>query len=476
MQSVHLQDLLKSLPTVDPVPVQALLQREFERTPGKIVVLDDDPTGIQTVHGIHVYTDWSLESIRQGFSEENRVFYLLTNSRSFTERRTKDAHREIASNLALVSQETGIPFQLILRGDSTLRGHYPLEAHIVRGTLESELGIHFDGEILCPFFLEGGRYTANDIHYVEDGGTLIPAGQTEFAKDKTFGYHSSNLCEYIEEKSGGQIQAEDVASVSLSMLRNEEYYAVYQILMGQKGYSHLIVNALDYCDLQVFAVAFYRVLQQGRHFLIRSSASLVKVLGCIPDKPLLGASDLGIAQAGRGGLIVAGSHTQKTTAQLEALASLPYVHHITLNQHLVFQPEAFQTEIERVTAETDRLMAEGQTVVVMTRRERIDANTGNPEDDLRIAVQISDAITSVVANLQHAPSFLIAKGGITSSDVGTKALKVRRALAMGQILPGIPVWQTGPESTFPGLPYVIFPGNVGQADSLKQIVQKLSLQ
>ena len=61
-----------------------------------------------------------------------------------------------------------------------------------------------------------------------------------------------------------------------------------------------------------------------------------------------------------------------------------------------------------------------------------------------------------------------------SSDIGTKALKVTCATAMGQILPGIPVWQTGAESTFPGLPYVIFPGNVGKADSLKLIVEKLS--
>lgn len=369
MQSLQLQDLIRTLPVVDPAPVQALLQREFERTPGKIVVLDDDPTGIQTVHGVHVYTDWTSESIRQGFSEDNRVFYLLTNSRSFTEEKTRSVHREIASNLALVSKETGIPFQIILRGDSTLRGHYPLEAEIVRETLESELGIHFDSEILCPFFLEGGRYTAGDIHYVEDGGILTPAGQTEFAKDKTFGYRSSNLCEYIEEKSGGQVKAEEVSSISLEMLRNEDYYMIYHILMGQNGYGHTIVNALNYCDLQIFAVAFYRALQQGRHFLIRSSASLVKVLGCIPDRPLLNAGDLGILNAGRGGLIIAGSHTKKTTAQLEALLTLPYVQSITLNQHLVFQPEAFQAEIQRVTEETDRLIADGQTVAVMTRRE-----------------------------------------------------------------------------------------------------------
>ena len=58
-----------------------------------------------------------------------------------------------------------------------------------------------------------------------------------------------------------------------------------------------------------------------------------------------------------------------------------------------------------------------------------------------------------------------AKGGITFSGIGTKALKVRRALVMGQIRPGIPVWQTGAESRFPGISYVIFPDNVGEDTS-----------
>lgn len=471
MQSIPLQALLSSLPELDASSIDLLLRQEAAKTPGKIVVLDDDPTGIQTVHGVHVYTNWTIESIRQGFAEENRVFYLLTNSRSFTVEQTTIAHKEIAANIAAVSKETGISFTVILRGDSTLRGHYPLETVTVRDTLEELLGIQYDGEILCPFFLEGGRYTAGDIHYVEDNGVLTPAGQTEFAKDKTFGYRSSNLIDYIAEKTGRTV---DVQSVTLDMLRSQSYDQIYQLLMRMNNYGHMIVNAMSYADLAVFAVAFYRAMQQGKRFMIRSSASLVKVLGCISDKPLLTADDLQIKQNGRGGLIMAGSHTQKTTAQLAELSQLPYVKNITFDQHLVLQPKAFEAEIQRVIDETDTLISQGQTVVVMTRRERIDANTGNPEDDLRIAVMISEAITSIVANLKHAPSFLVAKGGITSSDIGTKALKVTCATAMGQILPGIPVWQTGAESTFPGLPYVIFPGNVGKADSLKLIVEKLS--
>ena len=147
----------------------------------------------------------------------------------------------------------------------------------MKHTLEDVLKLHFDGEILCPFFLEGGRYTASDIHYVADHDRLIPAGQTEFAKDKTFGYQASDLKEYIEEKTQGEVKADSVASISLEMLRNEDYYLIYNILMGLHDYGHVIVNALDYADLEVFAIAYYRAIASGKRFLIRSSASLVRV-------------------------------------------------------------------------------------------------------------------------------------------------------------------------------------------------------
>lgn len=79
-----------------------------------------------------------------------------------------------------------------------------------------------------------------------------------------------------------------------------------------------------------------------------------------------------------------------------------------------------------------------------------------------------------VSNLQSRPNFVVAKGGITSSDVATKGLMIRRAMVLGQILPGIPVWRAGPESKFPGMPYVIFPGNVGGETALLESVQKLT--
>jgi uncharacterized protein YgbK (DUF1537 family) len=166
-----------------------------------------------------------------------------------------------------------------------------------------------------------------------------------------------------------------------------------------------------------------------------------------------------------------GSHVKKTTQQLENLKNLDGIKFIEFNQHLVLDDEAFEAEIKRVIKEAEDNISAGQTVAVYTRRERFDLNTGNKEDELRLSIKISDAVTRIISDLSVRPNFIIAKGGITSSDIGTKGLKVKRALVLGQILHGIPVWLTGEESKFPGMPYVIFPGNVGTPTSLLEAVK-----
>ena len=190
-------EILNTYPDIDENAVDELLRQELAGNDQKIVVLDDDPTGVQTVHDVSVYTDWTKESIRNGFLEENKVFYILTNSRGMSVNETTNAHTVIAARIAEVSKETGKDFMIMSRSDSTLRGHYPLETELLKEEAE-KAGIHIDGEILCPFFKEGGRFTIDNIHYVKQGELLIPAAETEFAKDRTFGYTQSSLPEYIE--------------------------------------------------------------------------------------------------------------------------------------------------------------------------------------------------------------------------------------------------------------------------------------
>lgn len=466
-------DILSSYPPVNEKAVDELLAKEIAGSNKKIVVLDDDPTGVQTVHDISVYTNWSEDSIRKGFAEENKLFYILTNSRGFTAAQTEIAHREIAKAVDAVSKETGKEYIFISRSDSTLRGHYPLETIILKEEYEKNTGNKIDGEILCPFFKEGGRYTIDDVHYVRYGDTLVPAAETEFAKDKTFGYTVSDLKEYVEEKTGGVYKKENVTAISLKDIRALAFDKMEEQLMAVEDFNKIVVNAIDYVDVKIFCVALYRAMAKGKTFMFRTAAAIVKVMGGVSDQPLLTREQMVVKETDNGGVIVIGSHTEKTTRQMEMLKEIPDIAFVELNARLVRDEAAFAREVERCLALEEEYISSGRTVCVYTTRTLITADTGDKEDDLRLAVRISDAVQSLVGRLSIVPSFVIAKGGITSSDVGTKALAVQRANVLGQIKPGIPVWQTGDESKFPQTPYVIFPGNVGEDSTLKEAAEIL---
>lgn len=465
--------VLDSLPQTDEAKCGALLRAELDSSRVKLVVLDDDPTGVQTVHDVSVYTDWTYESVFSGFREENRLFFILTNSRSFTAEQTRRVHADIAREAARASRETGKEYVLVSRGDSTLRGHYPLETETLRAVTEAEQGVKMDGEILCPFFFEGGRYTLADTHYVRSGEELIPAAKTEFARDATFGYAHSNLREYIEEKTGGACRASEVVSISIEELRRCDIDAVTAKLCAAQDYTRFVVNAASYADVKLFAAAVYRALAAGKRFIFRTAASLVRELGGVSARPLLTRGELMADGCGNGGVIVVGSHTEKTTRQLQELRKLPGIEFVEFNSDLVTDEAAFAAETQRVRSAIETAIRSGRTAAAYTCRRELVIPGDTPESALLRSVKISDAVQSLVGGLDVRPAFVLAKGGITSSDVGTKALGVKRATVLGQICPGVPVWRTGGESRFPGIPYIIFPGNVGSDATLREAVEKL---
>ncbi|MBR0577616.1 four-carbon acid sugar kinase family protein [Bacillus sp. FSL K6-0046] len=466
-------ELLNAIPKADSDRIQSAYEQALNHFHHKVIVLDDDPTGIQTVHGVSVFTDWSEKSIEAGFLEDSRMFFILTNSRSMTEKETTVLHETIASTIVKTAERLDQDFIIVSRGDSTLRGHFPLETDILRTTIEQQSSRQFDGEILLPFFKEGGRFTIGNIHYVQEGHELIPAGDTEFAFDRTFGFQSSHLGEWIEEKSNGSFTKENTTYISLEDIRALRIEQIKDQLMTVKDFQKVVVNAVDYDDVKVFVIALIDAIKAGQHFLFRSAAALTKVLGGVEDQALLTRQDLIQEESTHGGLIMVGSHVKKTTEQLRALQQNKDIAFIEFDTHLVLEPEAFQEEIDRVIQQTERLLTTGQSVAVYTRRERLDLGDDRQEEELKLSVQISDAVTSIVQRLSIRPKYLIAKGGITSSDIGTRGLSVKRATVAGQIRPGIPVWQTGEESKFPFMSYVIFPGNVGSKDTLKEAVDIL---
>lgn len=437
----------------------------------KVIVLDDDPTGIQKVHGIHVYTDYDEQSIKDGFKSDEQMFFILTNSRAFTKDKTIQVHQDITSRVQKVAEELNRPFIIISRSDSTLRGHFPLETEIINTNLNNKA----DGEIMIPFFKEGGRYTLNNVHYVEIDGELVPAAETEFAKDRTFSFNNSNLGKYVEEKTAGEFKENDVIYISLEDLRALNIEGITAQLMEVDNFNKIIVNAISDDDLKVFSIALIKAIENGKQFLFRTAASFTKVIGNVSDKGLLSKEQMIHSESDQnsGGLIIIGSHVNKTTQQLNELLKLDSIRPIEFNSDLVLNADEFELEIQSRIKELDEFINKGQTCVIYTKRKRLDLGENMEEKELELSVKISDGLTKIIKSLSCTPKYIIAKGGITSSEVGTNALGVKKAVVLGQALPGVPVWRTDSNSKYPHMPYIIFPGNVGRATDLFKIVFNL---
>jgi uncharacterized protein YgbK (DUF1537 family) len=455
--------LFGTLPVSWPEDLLSGIRREVGLSKCKLVVLDDDPTGTQTVHSLPVLTTWEPEDLAAEFENDFPCFYILTNTRAFPAAEAIRISAEITGNL--ISAAAGRAFVVLSRGDSTLRGHYPEETDAIGSVLSTH-----DGEIppllLVPYFEAGGRFTIDDVHYVAEDDFLIPAAETPFAKDAAFGYHNSNLRSWVEEKTKGKIRAEDVTSISIDDLRIAGPDAVKAKILTLKPGSVCIANAASPRDLEVLAWASLQAEKVGARLMYRTAASFVAArLGLASQamwRPTPAPNEL------QGGLIIVGSYVPKTTQQLQFLLENNAVQQVEISVNDLLTPELCKTALHRALDQANAGILAGQDVVVFTSRNLI---TGRgAEDSLSIGNQVSKALVELLRGIQIKPRFLIAKGGITSSDLATQALGVKRAMVLGQILPGIPVWELGDESLFPGLPYVIFPGNVGGADALSQAV------
>lgn len=457
-----------ALPEPWPQEVLPHIQAALAAAPRhRLVVLDDDPTGTQTVHGIGIVTQWDVATLRAEFLQSEVGFYILTNSRSLRAAPARELNLEIAHNLKTAAAEAGVTFTLASRSDSTLRGHFPIETNAL-----AEVCGPFDLTILSPYFEAGGRYTIDDVHYVAEGDALIPAAETPFARDASFGYRQSHLPSWIEEKTNGDIRRAEVGRISLQQLREGGPAVVAAALMRMPAGTHVIANGACVRDVEVLALASLQVEANGRRILFRCAAQIVAARLGLAPQPLLDSSTLTSADAKRGGLVVAGSYVPKTTAQLSRLRAAHSLRVVEVDVGAVLDPERAAATIARCIHETNAAVAANENTLVFTSRELVTGDSA--ETSLSLGGTISAALIAIVQGLTVRPRFLIAKGGITSSDVATRGLNVRRAMVLGQLLPGVPVWQLGPETRFPGLNYVVFPGNVGDADALAAAVAKLS--
>ncbi len=467
LRRLPLAEALKALPPEwpqDPIPA---IRQAIARSGRKVVVLDDDPTGAQTVYGVPVLTRWDVDSLADELAGESSTFYVLTNSRGLAPSAAVALNAEIGRHLLEAARKAGRPFTVVSRSDSTLRGHFPGEVE----ALANALGDGFDAWVLVPFFLEGGRYTMDNVHYVAEGDWLVPAGETEFARDPAFGYRASDLRLWVQEKTGGRVRAQDVACVSLEDIRRGGPERVAGRLLGLPPGSVCIVNAASYRDLEVFVLGLLDAEARGRRFLCRTAASFIRARMGLYGRPLLAWGELDIPAWG-GALVVVGSHVPRTSGQLARLLERPGIEGIEVSVPALLSESRHAAEVRRVAQWAGEALEGGRDVVVYTSRQLVTGN--NAEDSLSIGQRVSDGLIAIVQGIAARPRYMLAKGGMTSSRIATEGLGVRRALVPGQVLPGVPVWRLGPESRYPGLAYVVFPGNVGGPDALAEVVDRLS--
>ncbi len=451
------ETLFSDLPPIDN-------QYQVSAPSGKdvMIVLDDDPTGTQTVHDVLVITEWTLALLEEGF--KHPIFYILTNSRSLNEMQAYERVFEVCSAIKTVSLKVEKSFLIIARGDSTLRGHFKPEMNAIQHALQWKRTL----TVFVPAFFPGGRYTVNDIQYVQENGKLIPAHQTPFAQDKTFGYQSENLFQYIKEKDNSVTTDDDIFNFSIEEIRTQSIEQLLNKIKINIQKKYLIINAADPSDLNKVAAVLKEQSKERTKILIRSAASMVPALAGITDKPFLNGQDLKIGNSP--GIIIVGSYVPKSTEQLQYLLDHHPLESVELEVALLTGENAADY-IEQKSSTLNQLMSGNRDVVVYTSRKLLEGD--DAATSLSIVNCVSDGLISIIQNLSMSPSFIIAKGGITSSDIATKALRIKKAIVLGQLLPGVPVWQPTSDSKYSHIPYVIFPGNVGTRESLAEAYTKI---
>lgn len=443
-------------------PFEEKIRTLFHRQQMSLVIVDDDPTGTQTAHDVPVLGIWTTEAFVQEFSLKTPLFFVLANTRSLPLQEATDRANEIGENLREASLKTGRKFMIVSRSDSTLRGYFPSEVF----ALSRSAGLGGFPVLLAPAFFEGGRITENNVHYIVEGEKKIPVSETVFAQDKSFGYSNSDLTKWVEEKSGGAIAHQDVKSLSIADIRAGSE-AISNRLTTLQPDDVLIINCQSYTDLEGTCLALHQLILEGKSFNFRTGASFVAAFAGIKAKPWIPSAASKVAG---GGLIIVGSYVKKSTLQLENLLKIPDIEGVPVSvENIVSDSVPEQVNHRLFLEEIQRHLQRGTNVVVYTSRELISG--ANPTESLSIGEKVTDFLVQLVADLPAQPAFIIAKGGITSNDIAVKGLRMKRAIVLGQVIPGVPVWELGEETKFPSMPYVVFPGNVGDDGSLAHVYQ-----
>jgi uncharacterized protein YgbK (DUF1537 family) len=429
----------------------------------KLVVLDDDPTGSQTVADVPLLLRFEPADLHWALTQPSDVVFALTNTRALPEREAVALTRSLAAGVWSAAAELGLDVRFVSRSDSTLRGHFPAEVEALADGLADAGAPPFDATLLCPAFPEAGRVTVDGVHLVERDGARVPVAQTEFARDPVFGYASSDLREWVGERfqACGAVAPARVEHVALAHVRKGASAVARQLAAVARDGAIVVLDAETPADLAALAAGAHAIEREGRRLAYRTGPSFVSALaGRSTPAPIEHAAE------GTGhGLVVVGSHTELTTVQLARASARHSLRAVELD---VTAPDVAEA-VGEVAAELER-----GDVALITSRTLVTGS--DAAATVALKARVADAVVAAVAGVLERvrPRFVVAKGGITSHDVAARALDSGRATVLGQLFPGlVSVWRLEDSRRAPGLPYVVFPGNVGGDETLADCIARL---
>jgi len=445
----------------------------------KIIIIDDDPTGSQTVNGCNLLLKWDYETLLKGLKSTSNLLFILANTRSLSEKDVKIRLIEICASLneimnnSLFAEEE---FVVISRGDSTLRGHNFIEPFII-----NELLGPFDATFYIPAFIEGNRTTVNGNHFVGN----IPIHKTIFSKDKIFGFNTSNVKELIYEQSNHQLDFNNIENIFIKdfeVLETNQPNKLYLYMKNLKNNKKVIVDIRDYFQLDKFSRIIKSLLKKKK-FLFRSAASFISSLSNVKQTKKENIYFSQLRKKNNNdkmlkGLIVVGSYNELTTLQLNKVLNISLCQPIEINVLKLYALFKIEDNLKQINSLRKSIvhsikqnLSQDFVPVLYTSREIVSPRDNN--DLIQFQLFLSSFISEIVSVIKNDIGYLISKGGITTNTILSEGLKADSVYLEGQILPGISLVTFNLQEQKGKLPIVTFPGNIGNNMSLVKALEIL---
>tara|TARA_Y100001970_G_scaffold288643_1_gene416554 strand:+ start:7671 stop:9026 length:1356 start_codon:yes stop_codon:yes gene_type:complete len=445
----------------------------------KIIVLDDDPTGSQTVYGCSLIIKWDLNTILTALRDSSPLFFILINTRAMNENDAKEVIIEVCNLIKLALKIEELSFNdvyVISRGDSTLRGHFFIEPLIINDTIGP-----FDALFYIPAFIEAGRLTIEGIHCLNG----LPLHETSYAKDNIFGFKDSNLVNFLVEKSNSQITKERVKRISKQLLEKasksrSDFKLLQEMIIQFSNFQYVVVDIENYIHMNTFC-SLVKSLENKKRFLFRSAASLINGLSRL-NKNKLDLLELNkfrvldIFNQPKPGIIIIGSHVEIANKQLIAILEEEQCQGIELSVEEIYENINSENGLHKMKAYREYITNKifsifecGKTPILYTSRKEKRFNSTDQKIIFcnNLAIEIALIIRGIYQDL----GYIISKGGITTNILLRDGLLLNQVHLQGQIVPGLSLVYPDVNNSLKNLPIVTFPGNFGQTETLKEIWQ-----